>query len=65
VVGADGRTRHGSVSGAWTRLDPQTYRIVWNYVFVDRMTLSPDGRNLAGRNQLGFALSATRRPCSG
>jgi TIR domain-containing protein len=64
AITEEGETHDGPVGGKWTRLTPNSYRIVWAYVFVDRITLSADGGSLTGRNQLNMPISAVRRPCA-
>ena len=63
VLGDGGQTQNGPVSGKWTQLRANTIRIVWNFFFTDDVTLSPDGRNLAGKNMLGQVVGGTRTTC--
>jgi hypothetical protein len=64
VFHQDGSVTNGPVAGRWTRVSENTIRIVWEYAFVDRLTLAPDGRSISGTNQLGMAVSGTRVPCA-
>jgi len=63
VVREDGTAQNGTVSGKWTQIDGVTYRIVWNYVFVDQLSMSENGRQQSGRNQLGIAVGGIRAAC--
>jgi tRNA A-37 threonylcarbamoyl transferase component Bud32 len=64
VFHEDGSVTNGPVAGRWTRVSDNTIRIVWEYAFVDRLTLAPDGRSISGKNQLGVAVGGTRVPCA-
>jgi len=63
TISVDGTASNGGVSGKWTSVAADTYRIVWNYVFVDQLVMSADGRNLSGRNQLNMTVGGIRIPC--
>jgi hypothetical protein len=60
-----GDVRNDQVTGTWTRLSSDTYRIEWNYRFVDQLTIGPDGKTASGKNQLGIPLSGVRTSCGG
>jgi hypothetical protein len=64
VFHEDGSVTNGPVPGRWTRASDNTIRIVWEYAFVDRLTLAPEGRSISGKNQLGMAVGGTRVPCA-
>jgi hypothetical protein len=65
VFHEDRRAVVGTIVGAWSELRERTFRIVWEYRFVDRVSLSPDRRTLTGRNQLGQPITGTRVTCAG
>ena len=56
-----GRDARGN-SVQWTVRDAaaRTYTLRWSHGYTDAVTLSPDGKSLAGRNQNGLQFSATR-----
>lgn len=60
----DGSVVSGFMPGRWTRNPDGTIRVVWDFAFVDQVTLSPDGRSLSGNNQVN-AVTATRAACAG
>ena len=64
VLAGNGTSRNGPITGTWTQVSGDTYRIVWNYSFTDSVALSDDGRTLTGRNQLNTLVGGRRLPCS-
>jgi uncharacterized caspase-like protein len=50
----------GAIGGNW-KCEEGVYVIVWNHGFTDLLKLSSDGKRLSGSNNVGFAISATRR----
>jgi len=50
----------GSIGGHW-KCEEGVYILSWNHGYADRLTLSSDGRRLSGANNMGFAITATRR----
>jgi hypothetical protein len=59
----DGGVSNGPVPGRWTKV-ASTIRIVWEFAFVDQLTLAPDGGSIAGKNQFGVSVSGVRVPCA-
>jgi uncharacterized caspase-like protein len=57
---ADGSATTSLFQASWTCRDSQVV-MVWNHGFTDRLTISPDGNRLSGRNQVGTAVSGTRK----
>jgi len=64
VFHEDGSVTNGPVAGRWTRVSDNTIRIVWEYAFVDWLTVAPDGQSISGKNQLGMVVGGTRVPCA-
>jgi hypothetical protein len=60
----DGTVINRITPGRWSRISEDTIRIVWDFAFIDRVTLSADGRTLSGRNQLGGTVNASRVACA-
>jgi hypothetical protein len=70
-IDPDGKAtnRSGGVSGTWKFLQnkevERKYEITWNApdrIYIDRLTLSRDGKKLDGKNQIGLRVSAKRVP---
>jgi hypothetical protein len=55
-----GRLTSPMFGGTWSCRDRQVV-ISWSHGFVDRLTLSPDGTQLSGTNQVGTAVSGSRK----
>lgn len=64
IVKENGTMQNGSVPGTWTRVDASTYRMVWDFRFVDQVSMTDDGRTLSGTNQFGLVVGGVRVPCS-
>ena len=64
ILSESGDAQNGPVTGKWTQLRGNTIRLVWNFYFTDDVTLSSDGRTVAGKNMLGQVVAGTRVPCS-
>jgi hypothetical protein len=56
-----------SAVGRWSCMAPGSARVnlAWQTGLVDSVSLSPDGRSLAGSNQSGIGVSGTRRGAEG
>lgn len=55
-----GRLTSPIFGGTWSCRDRQVV-VSWSHGFVDRLTLSADGTHLSGTNQVGTAVSGTRK----
>lgn len=65
VVATDGGLATvGTVQGRWSSVGNATYRIQWNVVPVDQLTLSADGNSLSGHNNFGVSVAGTRKACN-
>lgn len=60
----DGTVIAGIMPGRWSRISENVIRVVWDFAFIDRVTLSGDGRTLSGRNQVGGTVNASRVACA-
>ena len=54
------QTVDGTIGGSW-KCEEGIYILTWNHGFTDRLTLSSDRKHLSGTNNIGFAITATRR----
>jgi uncharacterized caspase-like protein len=55
-----GTVSNSFVTGTWTCRD-QNVVIEWSHGFTDRLIISADGTRMNGRNQVGSAVSGTRK----
>lgn len=56
----DGSASSARFNATWTCRD-QNVVVQWSHGFTDRLTISPDGTRMSGRNQIGTTVSASRR----
>ena len=55
-----GTVSNSFVTGTWTCRD-QNIVIEWSHGFTDRLIISADGTRMNGRNQIGSAVSGSRK----
>ena len=60
----DGGAQAGPVGGKWTQSGANNYRIVWEFFFLDTLSLSADGRQLTGHNNVNIPVGGVRIPCA-
>lgn len=61
AINSNGLVTAGTFTAQWRQVDSsrRVYTLTWPEA-IDSVTLSPDGRTMAGGNQYGYQMSATR-----
>jgi hypothetical protein len=55
---------NGPIGGKWTQTGANTFRTVWEFFFLDTLTLTADGRQLTGHNNVNIPVGGVRIPCA-